>query len=87
MDLEQRHINKIISFLEEKKPGGHKCSVCQRNEWQVFGKIFQMRQFRMAGGIVIPCVMIVCTNCGNTHLFNAISLGIIDGEGRLITDE
>jgi len=43
-------------------------------------------QIPIAGAASLPCVALVCQNCGNTDLLNALVLGLSDlfpGQARL----
>lgn len=58
------------------------CSVCKHSDWEVNDTVFEMREF-FGGNMVIgpssivPVIYVMCKNCGNSLLFNALRLGIV----------
>lgn len=66
---------KVIEHLKEKWKG-RSCQMCGVGNWNVQDTAYEVRQFSqgglVVGGPVIPVVPVVCTNCGNTVLVNAI---------------
>jgi hypothetical protein len=71
-------------FLEhlKKKWGGRPCQMCGIGNWNVQTSAYELRQFFqgnlvVGGGPVIPVIPVVCTNCGNTVLVNALVSGAI----------
>ena len=57
------------------------CPICQGGPWSVSDKTFQLLEFNQAGltlgGPVVPVVPVICTNCGNTVLINALIVGLV----------
>jgi len=65
-----------------KKWHDRNCPICRSNDWSLSDKVFELREY--AGGSLIigstpifPVVALACTNCGYSHFFNAIVLGIV----------
>jgi hypothetical protein len=78
MDTLQLDPDKVITHLRDKW-GGRVCQQCGEGNWTVQAKAFELRQFHggslVVGGAVLPLVPVICTNCGNTVLVNAIVAG------------
>jgi hypothetical protein len=71
---------KIIQHLEQKWRGKG-CTQCGVANWQVQDSTFELREFNagnmVLGGPVIPVVPVICANCGNTVLINALISGVM----------
>lgn len=79
--------DKLIEFLSTKWQG-RPCPVCGVGGWSVQESSFELREFNegnhvMGGGPVIPVVPVICTNCGNTVLVNAIMAGLVAPEAKV----
>jgi hypothetical protein len=74
---------KMINYLREKW-AGRPCPLCAVGNWTVQTSAFELRQFyegnMVLGGPIIPVVPVVCTNCGNTVLVNALIAGVVTRE-------
>jgi hypothetical protein len=72
--------DKLVKFLEERW-GQVPCPMCHHTEWSVGDIITQLTQYAggalVAGGPVYPLIPVVCRNCGNTVLVNAVVTGAI----------
>jgi len=72
--------NKAIEHLRAKW-SGRPCLMCGDGNWNVQDSIYQLLEFNhgglVIGGPVIPIIPVVCSNCGNTLLVNAITAGIV----------
>ena len=76
----------ILAKLQEKvkRP---RCALCGSETWSVNdGGIVMLPlqdsfEGRVLRGPASPSVLIVCTNCGNTHLLNVFILGVADALG------
>jgi len=53
--------------------------MCGVGNWNVQDSMFQLSQYNplILGGPVIPVIPVVCNNCGNTILVNAITAGLL----------
>lgn len=58
-----------------------KCSVCHDKDFLVLDEIWQLSTFTDAPPVV-PVVGIMCKNCGQVLLFNAIKLGLVENNER-----
>lgn len=58
------------------------CEMCGNDAWAIDPYILELREFAkgalFVGSPVLPLVSMHCTKCGNTKLFNAISLDVVD---------
>lgn len=65
----------LISFIKEKWKS-QKCPYCQEDNWNVSDSVFQLTKYAngnmIIGGPVLPVIPIICTNCGNTTMINAL---------------
>jgi RNase P subunit RPR2 len=72
---------KIKKFLDEKwKSDG--CQICGEREFFPFDSVMKITEFSPKAGFVsarqsIPVVPVMCLNCGNINLFNAILAEVI----------
>jgi hypothetical protein len=71
---------KLLQHLKTKW-GGRSCPMCGVGPWSVQDAAYEVRAFGqgglLVGGAVIPVVPVVCMNCGNTVLVNAILAGVV----------
>lgn len=53
------------------------CIICGQEKWSMSDKIFSLNQFgvNQKQNQIIPLIVLICSNCGNTISFNAITLG------------
>jgi hypothetical protein len=74
---------KVIEHLKAKW-AGRPCPLCLVGNWNVHDSTFQLTEFNegsmVIGGPVIPVIPVICNNCGNTVLVNAITAGLIKPE-------
>ena len=80
----------VVRQIQAFWPGNRKCPICDKNaDWEISG-IMELREYNegnfVVGGGVTPVVVMVCSVCGGTQLFNAIKTKIVDSKtGRLLT--
>lgn len=71
---------KVITHLKEKWED-RPCPMCNAKTWSVTENIQELREFHEKGfnisGPIIPVIPVICNNCGNTFLLNAVILGLI----------
>lgn len=60
------------------------CPLCNARAWNVPDVLYELREYN-SGGLVVggdmgimPVVPLVCNNCGNTVLINAVKIGLIN---------
>ena len=71
----QAHLTSTVKNLN--------CGWCGENKWFPVDDFVQVNAFEgrgvlMGTGPTYPCVMTVCGNCGNTMLFNALLIGLLE---------
>jgi len=79
--MEKNVAEKIIQYLNEKwqkRP----CPMCGVGNWSVQDRVFELREFHggslvVGGTPIIPIIPVICNNCGNTILINAIIAGVV----------
>jgi len=75
---QKKALEKLTYFFSKS------CDSCSGHDWLLNDKVFEMREFNMGtlvlGGqaSVFPVITVSCKQCGNTYLFNAILLGLIE---------
>ena len=82
MSLTQEQVNIVTNTLLAK--GVASCPACHRSRtWSVVNDLVMLhvqppQTFGsiIVGGPVLPCVAIVCSNCGNTQFHNVFALGL-----------
>lgn len=66
---------------------GRPCQQCGTGSWNVQDKAYELRQFYsgslVTGGAVIPVIPVICSNCGNTVLVNAIIAGAVKKDASM----
>ena len=72
--------NEIIAALNERIRITA-CPLCGTNGWTLaegFAPLALQGGFYgfQVGERVLPCVALVCNNCGNTHLINLLNIGL-----------
>lgn len=84
MKLTQDQIQSVIRRINEVSPRGIVCPICGQRHWNINDVVIESREFQngdfILGGesAIIPFVSLNCTNCGNTILFNALHLGVVN---------
>lgn len=84
MKLTQDQIQSVIRRINEVSPHGIVCPICGQRHWNINDVVIESREFQngdfILGGesAIIPFVSLNCTNCGNTILFNALHLGVVN---------
>jgi len=57
-----------------------KCECCGEGKWILSDNIVTMPNYTggiVLGGNILPHIPLICSNCGNTKFFNAITMGVI----------
>lgn len=77
-DEQQQKIGDEI----RKRLKNYKCVLCDNTTWNlepfmVTISISSDLSVRI-GGEILPLVPITCSNCGNTHFLNLVTLGLLD---------
>lgn len=91
MRLDDEQIDKINRHLDEKGSPPLICSICHQSKWEIADGVFVSRDqahiAKLGGGTVIPSIVVICLNCGNTLFFNAIVLGIVQKKEKVNIEE
>ncbi len=77
MKLTQEQEDKAIQFLKKKK-ALRPCSACGQGDWQIIDEKIQQPVYQEQAAI--PCVMLVCTNCGLIRNFSSVVIGIDEAQ-------
>jgi hypothetical protein len=83
--LDEQKKKIILEWLDKKWPTFKRvCEICNASTWSLSEDLIAPTPF-LGGSIVLggrsyPQVMIICTSCGNTKYFNAVTIGIMPGE-------
>lgn len=76
----------LISKKLEEKIKNYSCVMCGTNDWNLepfIAPISLSNDISLKlGGQVLPLAPITCVNCGNTHFFNLVTLGLVDKIGK-----
>jgi hypothetical protein len=71
---------KLIEYLKLKW-GPRSCPMCSGGPWNVQDSTYLLMEYNegglVVGGPIIPVVPVICANCGNTVLVNAVVSGVI----------
>ncbi len=83
MAFSQADKETILAAVKLRIPVMGACPICRIPNWAIGdGFTLVMTQDSpkgvVIGGPVMPCVSIICTNCGNTVLLNVLILGLKD---------
>lgn len=84
MRLTKDQIQAVIGRINEVSPHGIVCPICGQRHWNINDVVIESREFQngnfIIGGesAIIPFVSLNCANCGNTILFNALHLGVVN---------
>ena len=73
-----------IAWLNKHWHGNRLCPVCGHNSWTVSDELVEIRPFKggamVLGGALFPLMVVTCTTCGHTLLFNAVVVGLVQGQ-------
>ena len=87
MKLNENHIGIITNKLSNVKI---ECSTCGHKELTLVDRVMEFREFNdgnlIIGGSssVVPVILLMCKNCGEMKMFNAVVLGVIDNEEKTL---
>src|SRR6218665_1960865 len=82
--LTSEHRRRFNEHINKKTHLIGKCSVCSSRSWSLLDHFVQLPLYHtdgniyMGGGPAYPNVGLVCTNCGNMQLINAMMSGVLD---------
>ena len=84
-ELNEEQKAKFKQHIEQKASLLGKCPLCSHRSWTLLNHFLDVHihhgdgNFRI-GGDTYPHVGLMCTNCGNTQLVNAIFAGLISND-------
>lgn len=81
---EEKHA-KALKWLKEKWPKDKQiCEICNSKSWVLAYDLIMPLQFGdnilVQGGETYPHLLVVCPNCGNSKLFNAVIAGVMEND-------
>lgn len=70
---------KFKKWIKDKLGHDLECDCCGSKGWAMMEEIFTFVRFptKYLSSRKMPSVIVVCDNCGNTKLFNAVMIGIV----------
>lgn len=71
-DKEKRE--KALKWVEEK--WSNACECCGSGTWSLADDLVMLPPFTV-GGNIYPHILIMCNNCSNAKLFNAVLMGLV----------
>lgn len=90
MKLTVEQTEKAKAFVQSKWRAPYPCNCCGHNKWNISNTLFQLIEFHhgnmVIGGEVAPVLPVICANCGNTVLVNAIVAGLVSNEPAKVTE-
>jgi hypothetical protein len=76
--LTEEQMEKATQWFVERLGDEKGCPMCGNTKWHVGGFVeIGQRLNLLSGGRAYPSVPLICINCGNTVLFNAVAMGLI----------
>ena len=79
LSLEEQQ--KILDWLDKKWLGTKTCNICGHNQWNLSQHVVAPTTLEgkniSLGGTIYPLVLVTCKNCGNTHFFNVVMVGLL----------
>lgn len=83
LSLKQRE--QVAAYINGKAPLIGKCPTCGDRRWGLLDHFVHIPIFHNNGSFVVggpsyPNIGLICQNCGNTQLINAVAAGIIMGD-------
>jgi predicted nucleic-acid-binding Zn-ribbon protein len=76
---EKINFGYVARALDKKWSESRKCPICGHEEWNISDKIFTLRGLNKFSE-AYPVIAVICDNCGYSHFFNPLVLGIFDQE-------
>ncbi|MDO8716942.1 MAG: hypothetical protein Q7J73_09105 [Dehalococcoidales bacterium] len=83
MAFTENEKQKVLAAIQLKVPQIKNCPLCGNSKWSLSDGVVTLSIQDQPGTVVIggpglPCVTLVCLNCGNTVLLNMIVLELKD---------
>ncbi len=76
--------DKVRAWIDDHWKGEKTCPICRNSRWDIGDVAAELRQLPQEGRFMeessYPLVVITCGTCGYTFLFNAVVIGLVEGE-------
>ena len=82
MKMTQAQMQQVVDWVNEKLPGGWKCSFCgERKRWKIDPTLFNHLEYdpeygHFPGQKEIAGIFIFCSHCGHMNLMDVETIGI-----------
>lgn len=81
--FDDKRQQKALKWLEEKWPKAKRqCEICGNEHWTLAGDLITPLAFSAGninlGGNSYPSVLLLCSSCGNSKVFNAVIMKILE---------
>lgn len=79
MGMSKEQLGSVIEVLDKK--ANRPCEACGVNAWTVLSQFSSFPVYDAPGiqpntGSFLPCIIVICSNCGRTQFFNVHVLGV-----------
>lgn len=86
-DLASQELQRWAEKLNAKVPNGGVCRICGKGPVNIAPHIVTPPVWNAGGGFSFggpsyPQVMTICSSCGNTQYYNAVALGVLEGDAK-----
>ena len=90
MKLTQQQQLEVLKKINDLL-GTFRCPVCGSTSWVVEETILKLTEFgayfAVSSNRIYPVLVMSCTKCGNTLMFNAVKLGLVNKQDMKDTEE
>lgn len=79
MELNQDIKNNLMNRVNQVWTNSKVCPICGQQKWSMSDRVFSMHEFHVKPGEqsqMVPFIILICSSCGYSMFFNAISLGL-----------
>lgn len=81
---------KALEWIDQKWPQTKReCEICGSKKWSISTDFTTPVVFDgglQIGGASYPTVSLICENCGNTKYFNAVKMGLLEGNSEGVNE-
>jgi len=81
MALNNKPKKSTLENLENKWPKKYRvCPICKNRNFVMTENVYQISRYfphKLVQGPMVPLIVVTCTNCGYTYLFNALTLDAV----------
>ena len=83
-NLETIDTHRALDWLNDRWSQSKNCPICDSSKWEVGSQLVEVKVFTrkdfLPGTPVRALVIVTCSNCGYTILFDAVAAGIVSNE-------